>query len=112
MKKARERKIIMKSLEPIYFEIISTVGAAKSMFVDAIQLAKAQKYEAAEKNMHEGSEYLNKAHKAHTQLIQKEASGHKLEFSLVLVHAEDLFMSAENFKIIAQEFIEVYQKIN
>ena len=47
----------------------------------------------------------------HGKLIKREASGEKLDFSLILVHAEDQLMSADAFKILAQEFIDVYKRI-
>jgi PTS system cellobiose-specific IIA component len=46
------------------------------------------------------------------KLIQNEASGKKNEMSLLLVHAEDQLMSAEGFKILALEFIEIYKKFS
>lgn len=98
-------------MEMIYFQIISAVGMARSMFIEAIQKAKVGDFEAAFKCMEEGNEYFIEGHQAHAKLIQKEASGNKLEFTLILVHAEDQFMSAEAFKILAKEFIDVYKRI-
>ncbi len=102
----------MQELEMIYFQIISAVGTARSMFIEAIQEAKEGNYEEAEKLIEEGNGYFIEGHQAHAKLIQKEASGEKLEFSLILVHAEDQFMSAEAFKILSEEFIDVYKRID
>ena len=51
-------------------------------------------------------------HDKHNELLQKEASGEGNVVNLLILHAEDQLMSAEGFKIIAQEFIDVYRKIN
>lgn len=101
----------MEGIELISFQIISAVGTARSMYIEAIQLAKAGDVEGAEKLMEEGQEVFVQGHHAHAQLIQKEASGEKTEFALLLMHAEDQLMSAEAFGILAQEFIDVYKRI-
>lgn len=101
----------MEGLELVSFEIISSVGAARSCYIEAIQLAKEDNFVEASAKVAEGEEFFNKGHHAHSGLIQKEANGEKSEFSLILMHAEDQLMSAEAFKIIAEEFIDVYKKM-
>ncbi|MDN6409441.1 PTS lactose/cellobiose transporter subunit IIA [Alkalibacterium gilvum] len=101
----------MEEMELIFFEIISTVGTARSAFIDAIGLAKKGDFKAAEAKINEGNEHFLQGHKSHAKLIQREASDEKLEFSLILVHAEDQMMSAEAFKILSEEFIDVYKRI-
>ena len=101
----------MEELEMIYFEMISGVGTARSMFIEAIQHAKAGNFDTAKASIEEGNNFFIEGHKAHAKLIQKEASGEPLAFSLLLVHAEDQFMSAETFKIISEEFIDLYERL-
>ncbi|MCH1942465.1 PTS lactose/cellobiose transporter subunit IIA [Holdemania massiliensis] len=102
----------MQGLELISFQIISAVGTARSCYIEAIHLAKNGKFDEAEALMKEGQTVFIEGHHAHAELIQKEASGEKSEFALLLMHAEDQLMSAEAFGILAQEFIDVYRKIN
>lgn len=99
----------MEGLELISFQIISAVGTARSMYIEAIQAAKSGQFEEAEKLMEEGQQVFLEGHHAHAGLIQKEAAGEKCEFALLLMHAEDQLMSAEAFGILAQEFIDVYK---
>ena len=40
-----------------------------------------------------------------------DANGELSGGLMLLMHAEDQLMSAENFRILASEFIELYQKI-
>lgn len=101
----------MEGIELISFQIISAVGTARSMYIEAIQLAKAGDFEGAEKLMEEGQQVFVQGHHAHAELIQKEANGEKTEFALLLMHAEDQLMSAEAFGILAQEFIDIYKKL-
>ena len=101
----------MEGIELISFQIISAVGTARSMYIEAIQLAKDGKISEAEAMMEEGQKVFVEGHHAHASLIQKEAAGEKTEFALLLMHAEDQLMSAEAFGILAQEFIDVYKKM-
>jgi len=99
----------MENMELISFQIISAVGTAKSMYIEAIQEAKKGNFDEADKLIEEGAKTFLDGHKAHASLIQKEASGEKVEFSLILMHAEDQLMNAETTKIMAQEIIELYR---
>ena len=101
----------MDGLELISFQIISAVGTARSMYIEAIQLAKEGKIAEAREQIVEGETVFTEGHHAHAQLIQQEANGEKVEFQLLLMHAEDQLMSAEGFKIIATEFIDVYERM-
>lgn len=101
----------MEGLEMICFQIISNVGGARSSYIEAIQKAKAGDFEGAETCMAAGQEQFLKGHEAHFELLQKEASGTPVGGSLILIHAEDQLMSAESFKIIAEEMIANYRRI-
>lgn len=101
----------MEGLELISFEIISNVGMAKSLAVEALREARIGNFTQASEKLTEASEYLVKGHHAHAELIQKEAAGEKLEFSLIIMHAEDQMMSAETIKTLAEEMIEMYKEL-
>ena len=94
----------------IIVEMISAAGGAKSNYMKAISAGKAGEFDEAKKLIDEGSEYFAKAHEAHSQMIATEASGVNSMVTLLLVHAEDQMMSAESFRIIAAEFIDMYKK--
>lgn len=100
-----------EGLEMICFQIISGVGAARSSYIEAIQKAKQGDFEGAESCIEAGQKQFLAGHEAHFELIQKEASGEAVGGSLILVHAEDQLMSAEGFKIIAEEMIACYRRI-
>ena len=65
----------MEGLELTAFQIISSVGTARSCYIEAIQAAKKSDYEEAEKLIKEGDEAFIEGHDAHAGLLQKEASG-------------------------------------
>ena len=102
----------MEGLELTAFQIISAVGTARSCYIEAIQEAKKGNYESAEKLIKNGDEAFVEGHDAHAGLLQKEASGEGGNINLLILHAEDQLMSAEGFKTIALEFIEVYKRFD
>lgn len=101
----------MNGLELIAFEIISNVGMAKSLAIEALRDVRNGKYEEVKLKLDEASEFLIKGHHAHADLIQKEASGEKVEFSLIIMHAEDQMMAAETIKSLVEEMIEMYKDL-
>ena len=101
----------MEGIELICFEIISAVGGARSCYIEAIQMAKAKEFDKARQSIAEGDELFNQGHRSHAKLVTQEANGDKVDVVLLLVHAEDQLMSAETFKILANEFIDLYEKM-
>ncbi len=99
----------MEGIELVAFQIIASVGSARSCYIEAIQEAKAGDFQAAEALIKKGDLDFNEGHHAHAGLIQKEAKEEQIDLKLLLMHAEDQLMSAEGFKIIAEEFIAVHK---
>ena len=89
-------------------QMISNSGSAKSCYIEALQKAKSKDYAEAEILMQEGDAFYAQAHEVHGSLLQKEASGEKVEFALILMHAEDQMASTELAKVLARELIELY----
>ena len=102
----------MKPSEMDIIEIISFVGQARNSYIGAIQEAKSGNYAECNELVRKGNELYAKGHRIHQQLIQEEAGGHKIEVSLLLTHAQDQLMNAESFKILCDEFIDLYRKID
>jgi len=79
------------------FQIITYVGTARTHFINAIHCAKEGKYDEAAELIKQGDEAFSLGHNAHADL---------------LMHAEDQLMSAESFRILADEFIALYKRID
>ena len=102
----------MDGLELTAFQIISSVGSARSCYIEAIQEAKKGHFGKAESLISEGDEMFVEGHDAHSNLLTKEAQdGPGSSLSLLILHAEDQLMSAEGFKTIALEFMDAYKRM-
>ncbi|MGG0845419.1 PTS lactose/cellobiose transporter subunit IIA [Peribacillus simplex] len=101
----------MEGMEAVAFQIISNVGTAKSLIMEALYEARDRRYESAEKKLKESRTHMLEGHHAHAGLIQQEASGQKVEISLLLMHAEDQMMSAETISDLVAEMIRMYREM-
>lgn len=100
------------SLEMISFQIISHVGTAKSLIMEALQAAKTGDFEQAKQQLSEADHYFIEGHKVHASLIQKEAAGEPVELSMLFMHAEDQLMSTETIATLVREMIDMYRRID
>ena len=80
--------------------------------IEAIHAAKDGDFARAEELMKEGGEAFLEGHDAHTKLVQQEAAGDPIAMTLMLTHAEDQLMSAEGFKIIAEEMVDLCRRVD
>lgn len=100
-----------EAFETACFGIITYVGTARSCFINAVQCAKKGDFEAAKEQLRQGDEAFTEGHHIHADLIAQDASGELKEAGLILMHAEDQLMSAETFRIMAEELIEIHEKL-
>lgn len=101
----------MEEMEMFAVQMITFVGTARSCYLEAIRAAKNGDMEKAESLIQEGQENFVQGHHVHADILAKEANGEAVPLSLILMHAEDQMMSAEGFRMVAEEFIDVYKKI-
>lgn len=95
-------------VEQICFEMICHVGDARSSFIEAIQQARKKEFARAQELIESGKLSYNRGHAVHARLVQSEMEQGNSHLSLILIHAEDQMMSAENFKILSEEFLALY----
>ncbi len=95
----------------ICFQILASMGSARSSYIEAVQEAKEGNFERAEELIKAGDEAYREGHGIHGDLISREAAGEKISAGLLLIHCEDILMSAETIKIMAEELIWVHKKL-
>ena len=98
-----------EEFELICMQMITNSGSAKSSYIEAIQKAKEGAFDEAERPMEEGDQFFSEAHGVHGNLLAQEASGEKVEFALILMHAEDQMASTEMTRVMAGEIIALYR---
>ncbi|MGX8833372.1 PTS lactose/cellobiose transporter subunit IIA [Amedibacillus sp. YH-ame6] len=98
--------------EMICFQMIASMGEASSSYMEAIDCAKEGKIDEARACITKGEQEALECHRAHANLLKDMANNIKIEVTLLLLHAEDQMMNGELMKLMANELIEVYSKIN
>ena len=99
-------------MEKIIMDLIIFSGEARSYAMESMQLAKSGQIDEARELIEKSKETLGDAHATQTSLIQREASGNKCEVSLLLVHAQDHLMTSMVVKDLAEEIIDLHEKLN
>ena len=102
----------MEQLEMAIMNIIINAGDCKNHAYMALGMVNEGKYEDAEKEMVLANDALAKAHDSQTEMIQKEASGDKIELSLLFVHAQDHLMTAISEKNLIEQIMELRKVVN
>lgn len=97
-------------MEEQIMALIIHSGGARSYSMEAIASAKEGKIEEARDLIVKADEELGVAHNTQTSLIQAEAGGNKIEMSLLMVHAQDHFMTSMILKDLANELIDIHAK--
>lgn len=98
--------------EKVAFDIISLAGDAKAELQKALKLAREGKFSETDALLEKASEQLQQAHKLQTQeLLTREANGEKLQFNVLISHAQDYLMTTYTLKYVAVEIISLYRLI-
>lgn len=104
---AEEKKI---DLEEMSLEIITNVGTARSMYVEAVEAAKAGNFEEAHNLVAEGEKIFINGHHAHADLVNAKVGVEDLQYIFLVMHAEDQLMSAETLKIVCDQLIDLLEQ--
>ena len=77
----------MEPLELAIMNIIINAGDCKNHAYMALGKVNEGKYDEADEEIKLANEALSKAHDSQTEMLQKEAAGEKVDFSILFVHA-------------------------
>ena len=92
------------------FEIVAYSGDARSKMLDALKAAQSGEYTRAEELIKEAEVCLNDAHQAQTSLLQKEATGEDIAYSITMMHGQDHLMTAILLQDLMKHLIELYKR--
>lgn len=92
--------------------IIINAGDCKNHAYLALNYVNEENYEDADKEMELANEAISKAHESQTSFLHKEASGEKVEISVLFVHAQDHLMTAITEKNLIEQIIELRKVVN
>lgn len=85
-----------KELQESAMQIILHAGDARTIAVDALAAAREGDFGAAEAGLVRAVDKINEAHRAHTDIIAREAEGHQFPYSILFAHAQDTMMTIDS----------------
>ncbi len=100
-----------EELQTISFSIILHAGNARSLAMEAIELAKNKEIEQAHQKIEAAEQEFTEAHHVQTKLLQQEATGENQNISIILIHAQDHLMTSMVVKDMALVIIDLYKDI-
>lgn len=99
----------IENYESLVMQIISHAGAARSLLRTALQESKAPGFSKAafQEQLRLVDQELTVAHEAQTELLHLEARGEGLQVAILLVHAQDILMTALSERDLVAELIDL-----
>ena len=97
--------------DAIVMNLVVNSGEARSIAMEAIELARQGQFDEAAAKIAAARETINAAHNFQTELVQKEVNNDPVPMSLLMCHGQDHLMTAMVVIDLAEKFIEVYQKL-
>lgn len=98
-------------LNAISFQIVAAAGNARSLYMEAVAAAGEGDDARSDALVAEAAESFGEGHHAHAELVRREASGDPVDMTLLLTHAEDQLMGAEQFGIMAEQLIALHRRV-
>lgn len=93
------------------FTVILHAGNARSSAKEAQEFATERDWDAAQASLDEANDEVVLAHKSNVDIIQREAKGEDVEFSVLLVHALDLLVLAWSEIDFAEQFVNLNKRV-
>ena len=78
--------------------------------MEAIEAARSGDFKKAEELLKQSDAALAAAHKAHTEILVKEAREESGFISMILIHASNHFSAAEIVREFSEQFIKLYER--
>ena len=91
--------------------LIAGAGDSRSYCMEAIELAREGSFEEARAAIKNAAEAMIETHEMQTDLIRDEMEGRPGPLSLLMVHAQDHLNAALLMRDVAEEQIQVYQRL-
>ena len=96
-------------LEATIMELIINAGESKSCAMEALNAAKAGKWDEVDSLLAQSLTASKKAHKVQTALIGMDEGEGKVPVNLIMVHAQDHIMTAMLAKEMIEELIDIHR---
>ncbi len=95
--------------QSIAMKIIAYSGSGRTLAFQALEAARKEDYDQATDLLKRSNDEIAKAHDVQTNLLVGEANGDKTPFSILLIHAQDHFMTSMLANELITEMVHMYK---
>jgi len=93
-------------------QLILHAGNGRSMVIEAVRdLLRTGDVSSARAKIKEAGQEIGEAHDIQTGMISAECDGQPVEKSILLIHAQDHFMTALAVRDMAQLMVDMYETL-
>lgn len=92
-------------------EIIIHAGDARLFIHKALKAIAESNYALAVEEMDTAKKEMVEAHKIHTNVIQSEARGEEIEYTILFTHAQDTLMTINSEMELTNSLIKVFESL-
>ncbi len=92
-------------------QVIIHAGNARTLVQQALDCAHDGEFDLADEKLKRAREEIRAAHTTQTEMIQAEARGESLPYSLLLTHAQDTLMIAMSEAQMAKHMLKLYGQL-
>lgn len=92
-------------------QLISIAGNAKSLAIKAMNSAELRDFDQADTELREAKSTLHEAHNLQTKWMTDEINGEIVEKTLILIHSQDHFISADTIIILSEKIISIQKQL-
>lgn len=89
--------------------IILNAGDARLHIKEALSVISENNYELATEKLKQAKQKITVAHAMHTDMIQGEAKGEKIGYSLLFTHAQDTLMTVNSELTLTKQLYKVFE---
>ncbi|RKL62163.1 PTS lactose/cellobiose transporter subunit IIA [Thermoanaerobacteraceae bacterium SP2] len=92
--------------------IIIHAGDARNYIKEALDFISFYDFKNAEEKLRQANEKISIAHKAQTDMIQGEAQGKGIGYSLLFTHAQDTLMTIKSELNISRQLLKIFKSLD
>ena len=91
------------------FELISHTGEARANIFSSLEEARIKNIKKSEDLMKIADDQMIEAHNMQTKLIQEDIQSGGIDVSLLMVHAQDHYMTSQLARDLVETLVEVFK---
>jgi len=95
----------------VAMEVIINAGDGREYINQAMEKMAECDFAEAQSLLERAQEKITKAHNAQTEVIQSQAAGENVEYSLLFIHAQDTIMTIDTQLRITKGMLPVFKNL-